>query len=129
MTNSDLQSSPATSVEQESSAIIGYDQQKMDGENNIDDNGTAMPGALPEDEDDAVDDFDDFAEEQEEMGDDDFGDFDGGFQEPEEVVEAEAMYEGASTPAPQPPTLSVVSTAYTMISPIPILIHDNSHHS
>ncbi|EYE98020.1 DUF5102 domain-containing protein [Aspergillus ruber CBS 135680] len=103
----DLQSSPATSVEQESSAIIGYDQQKMDGENNIDDNGTAMPGALPEDEDDAVDDFDDFAEEQEEMGDDDFGDFDGGFQEPEEVVEAEAMYEGASTPAPQPPTLSV----------------------
>lgn len=129
LTNSDPQSSPATSVEQESSAITGDDQQKMDGDNDIDENSTAIPGALPEDEDDAVDDFDDFAEEQEEMGDDDFGDFDDGFQEPEEVVEAEAMDEGASTPAPQPPTPSVVSTPYTMISSIPILIHANSHHS
>lgn len=129
LTNSDPQSSPATSVEQESSAITRDDQQKMDGDNDIDNNGTAMPGALPEDEDDAVDDFDDFAEEQEEMGDDDFGDFDDGFQESEEAVEVEAMDEGASSPAPQPPTPSVVSTRYTTIPSIPILIYDNSHHS
>ncbi|ODM18890.1 hypothetical protein SI65_05507 [Aspergillus cristatus] len=105
----DPQPSSATSVEQESSAITEDDQQNMDGDNDIGNNSTTMPGALPEDEDDAaVDDFDDFAEEQEDMGDDDFGDFDGGFQEPEEVVEAEAMDQ--STPAtPQLPTPSVPS--------------------
>lgn len=117
-----------TSVEQELSAITRDDQQKMEGGNDIDDNGTVMPGALPEDKDDAIDDFDDFAEEQEEMADDEFGDFDDGFQEPEEIVEAETMDEGTSTPAPQPPTPSVVSI-YTMIPSIPILIHDNSHYS
>ena len=114
LTNSDPQLSPATSVEQKSSAIAEDDQQKMDGDNGIDNNSTTMPGALPEDEDDAaVDDFDDFAEEQN-MGDDDFGDFDDGFQEPE-VVGVETMDQ--STPAaPQPLTPSVVSTLNTRLS-------------
>lgn len=82
----------------------------MGDDGDIGNNSTTMPGALPEDEDDAaVDDFDDFAEQQGDMGDDDFGDFDDGFQEPEEVVEAEAM-DQSTLATPQLPTPSVVST-------------------
>lgn len=47
----------------------------------------------------AADDFDDFAE-GEDMGDDDFGDFDDGFQEPSADVEDEHSQIGT----PQPPT-------------------------
>lgn len=85
------------------------DEQQKNSDNDFDDIGTTMPGALPEDA--AMDDFDDFAEEQEDMGDDDFGDFDDGFQEPAEAVEAEVMDQSTPVPAlQQPPTPSVVST-------------------
>ena len=40
-----------------------------------------------EEEDQVVDDFDGFVEEQDPMGDDEFGDFDDGFQEPNTVVD------------------------------------------
>ncbi|KAJ5628979.1 hypothetical protein N7490_011207 [Penicillium lividum] len=49
--------------------------------------------------DDFGDDFDEFVDEHEDMGDDDFGDFDDGFQEP-------VAANGATTP-PQPPAPSV----------------------
>ncbi|KAJ5174887.1 uncharacterized protein N7482_000764 [Penicillium canariense] len=45
------------------------------------------------------DDFDEFVEEQGDMGDDDFGDFDDGFQEPEVVEDAAT----AGTTSPQQP--------------------------
>ncbi|RJE20272.1 hypothetical protein PHISCL_07381, partial [Aspergillus sclerotialis] len=47
-----------------------------------------------------VDDFDEFAEEQD-MGEDDFGDFDDGFQEPEEIATEDINQ--ASTPQPTTP--------------------------
>lgn len=50
----------------------------------------------------AGDEFDDFAEEQDEMGEDDFGDFDDGFQGPGEVAAEEAMDQGNMQP--QQPT-------------------------
>lgn len=53
-----------------------------------------------------VDDFDEFAEEQE-MGEDDFGDFDDGFQEPEEIATEDINQ--ASTPQPTTPP-SIVSS-------------------
>ena len=52
-----------------------------------------------------VDDFDDFAEEQD-MGEDDFGEFDDGFQEPEDIATEDT--DQPSTPQPMTP-LSVVS--------------------
>jgi hypothetical protein len=58
----------------------------------------------------AGDDFDEFVEEQEDMGDDDFGDFDDGFQEPTDEIDEEASMGSTITPQ-QPPALpSVVST-------------------
>ncbi|KAJ5574311.1 uncharacterized protein N7459_008738 [Penicillium hispanicum] len=44
----------------------------------------------------AADDFDEFVEEQDEMGDDDFGDFDDGFQEPDVEVEGTPTGESVS---------------------------------
>lgn len=53
-------------------------------------------------------DFDEFVEEQDDMGDD-FGDFDDGFQDPSVEVAEEAPTEGSITPQqPQVPP-SVVS--------------------
>ena len=85
------------------------DNNEVDGfDDDIDQVTIAAPGALPKNG--AVDDFDDFAEEQEDMGDDDFGDFDDGFQEPSgEVAGVDAMDQGIATPQ-QPPTPSVVSS-------------------
>lgn len=51
---------------------------------------------------DGGDEFDEFVEEQDDMGDDDFGDFDGGFQVPDDEVEAPTT--GSITP-PQPPSV------------------------
>ncbi|KAJ5185058.1 hypothetical protein N7491_007071 [Penicillium cf. griseofulvum] len=50
----------------------------------------------------AGDDFDEFVEEQEDMGDDDFGDFDDGFQEPsaEEALDETAASQQARAPPP-----------------------------
>lgn len=57
----------------------------------------------------AVDDFDDFAEEQD-MGEDDFGDFDDGFQEPSADVTEDEFVEQNEVKPSQPPTPpSVVS--------------------
>ena len=53
-----------------------------------------------------ADDFDDFVEEQNDMGDDDFGDFDDGFQEPSLD---DAQVEGTNTPQQPQPLPSVVS--------------------
>ncbi|KAJ5684377.1 uncharacterized protein N7477_000722 [Penicillium maclennaniae] len=50
------------------------------------------------DNQDFGDDFDEFVEEQDEMGDDDFGDFDDGFQEPTDEVDEEAPMGGTMTP-------------------------------
>ncbi|KAJ5834734.1 hypothetical protein N7447_000760 [Penicillium robsamsonii] len=52
----------------------------------------------------AGDDFDEFVEEQEDMGDDDFGDFDDGFQEPS-AEEAPTDETAAFQQAPAPPPL------------------------
>ncbi|OQE47248.1 hypothetical protein PENCOP_c001G04679 [Penicillium coprophilum] len=52
----------------------------------------------------AGDDFDEFVEEQEDMGDDDFGDFDDGFQEPS-AEEAPTDETAASQQARAPPPL------------------------
>lgn len=61
------------------------------------------------------DDFDEFVEEQDDMGDDDFGDFDDGFQEPTDEVDEEAPMGGTTTPQ-QPLALpSVVSTYFHCI--------------
>lgn len=58
----------------------------------------------------ATDDFDDFAEEQD-MAEDDFGDFDDGFQEPSaDILEDEPSQIGVSQP-PTPPM--VVSVPFT----------------
>lgn len=57
------------------------------------------------------DDFDDFAEEQE-MGEDDFGDFDDGFQGPGEAVTEEAVEQGSIQPQ-QPPTPPPVVSSFT----------------
>lgn len=73
---------------------------------------TSSQEATPEDheatqnvEQGAADDFDDFVEEQDDMGDDDFGDFDDGFQEPDAEVD-----DTTTTASQQPPALpSVVS--------------------
>jgi hypothetical protein len=56
--------------------------------------------AIEAEADDFGDDFDEFVDEAEEMGDDDFGDFDDGFQPTE-------MASGTTTP-PQPPAPTVV---------------------
>ncbi|KAJ5132213.1 hypothetical protein N7448_006371 [Penicillium atrosanguineum] len=53
------------------------------------------------------DDFDEFVEEQDDMGDDDFGDFDDGFQEPTDDVNEEAPMDGTMTPQQPPALLSV----------------------
>ncbi|KAJ5137577.1 hypothetical protein N7526_003810 [Penicillium atrosanguineum] len=61
------------------------------------------------------DDFDEFVEEQDDMGDDDFGDFDDGFQEPTDDVNEEAPMDGTMTPQQPPALLSVplkISTLY-----------------
>jgi hypothetical protein len=55
----------------------------------------------------AGDDFDEFVEEQEDMGDDDFGDFDDGFQEPTDEIDEEASMGSTITPQ-QPPALPSV---------------------
>lgn len=58
----------------------------------------------------AGDDFDEFVEEQDQMGEDDFGDFDDGFQEPSGET-AEGTLTGDGVMPQQPPApLSVVST-------------------
>lgn len=55
-----------------------------------------------DDDQGAGDDFDEFVEEQDDMGDDDFGDFDDGFQEPSaEVVDAPP--EGSTVRQPHAP--------------------------
>lgn len=59
------------------------------------------------DEDNFGDDFDEFVEEQGDMGDDDFGDFDDGFQEPEVVEDAATA--GSTIPQQPPASISVVS--------------------
>ena len=116
LTNSDPQSSLESSPEHSEHAAEAFpmaedDKQKMHSSNDVDgvdDTTTTIPGALPDDEP-PIDDFDDFAEEQEDMGNDDFGDFDDGFQEPaEEVAEVEGMDQGTVTPQPQalPPVVS-----------------------
>lgn len=122
LTNSDPESSHVTSSD-DLAPIPGAfstdedDNQMMDNnelddfDDNVDQVTITAPGALPKDG--GVDDFDDFAEEQEEMGDDDFGDFDDGFQEPSgEVAEVDAMDQGIAAPQ-QPPTPSVVSSVNT----------------
>ncbi|CAL5870157.1 uncharacterized protein PFLUO_LOCUS4392 [Penicillium psychrofluorescens] len=53
-------------------------------------------------DDGAADDFDDFVEEQDDMGDDDFGDFDDGFQEPS-VAEGNITPQAPRTPPSVPP--------------------------
>lgn len=56
------------------------------------------------------DDFDEFVEEQDQMGEDDFGDFDDGFQEPSgEAAEGTLTGDGATSQQPSAPP-SVVST-------------------
>lgn len=57
-----------------------------------------------------MDDFDDFAQEQE-MDEDDFGDFDDGFQGPGEIAADEAMDEDSMRPQQPPTPPSVVSRA------------------
>ncbi|OQD77771.1 hypothetical protein PENDEC_c002G03375 [Penicillium decumbens] len=52
----------------------------------------------------AGDDFDEFVEEQDDMGDDDFGDFDDGFQEPSDEVAEEAPSMTPQQP-PAPPSV------------------------
>lgn len=59
------------------------------------------------DVDDFGDDFDEFVEEQGDIGDDDFGDFDDGFQEPEVVEDAATA--GSTIPQQPPVSISVVS--------------------
>ncbi|KAJ5103334.1 hypothetical protein N7532_003863 [Penicillium argentinense] len=51
-----------------------------------------------------ADEFDDFVEEQDDMSDDDFGDFDDGFQEPSAEIDDGAATGGSATPQ-QPQTL------------------------
>lgn len=63
-----------------------------------------------------VDDFDDFAEEQDEMGEDDFGDFDDGFQGPGEIAADEAMDEASMTPQQSATPPSVVSSFNTSVN-------------
>lgn len=62
-----------------------------------------------------VDDFDDFAEEQDEMGEDDFGDFDDGFQGPGEIAADEAMDQASMTPQQPATPPSVVSSFNTSV--------------
>lgn len=63
-----------------------------------------------------VDDFDDFAEEQEEMGEDDFGDFDDGFQGPGEVAADEELDQASMTPQQPATPPSVVSSFSTSVN-------------
>lgn len=58
----------------------------------------------------AGDDFDEFVEEQDEMGDDDFGDFDDGFQEPGEDIADEGFASGGIDSQQPSKPLTVVST-------------------
>ena len=55
-----------------------------------------------DDDQGAGDDFDEFVEEQDDMGDDDFGDFDDGFQEPSADV-VDAPPEGSTVQQPHAP--------------------------
>ena len=68
-----------------------------------------------EDEQEMGDDFDEFVEEQDDMGDDDFGDFDDGFQEPstEDIEDPPAD----TTPPPQQHQAPPVVRPH--ISPLP----------
>ncbi|KAJ5234918.1 uncharacterized protein N7469_004086 [Penicillium citrinum] len=70
----------------------------QDAEEDYDDFGEVNEGAG------GADDFDDFVEEQNDMGDDDFGDFDDGFQEPSLD---NAHTEGTNTPLQSQPLPSV----------------------
>lgn len=65
------------------------------------------------------DDFDEFVEEENDMGDDDFGDFDDGFQQPSDEV-AEAPTAGNITPQQPtaPPSVVSISTYLSSISPL-----------
>ncbi|KAI9924764.1 hypothetical protein MW887_006620 [Aspergillus wentii] len=74
-----------------------------DDAGNVDTENATHPG--PSQDEAPMDDFDDFAEEQDDMGDDDFGDFDDGFQEGE-IADSENMDQGDVNP-PQPPPPSV----------------------
>lgn len=66
----------------------------------------------------AGDDFDEFVEEADDMGDDDFGDFDDGFQEPDEELAEGAPTGGSTTPQqPQaPPSVVRASKFYDLYS-------------
>lgn len=81
----------------------------------------ALPqNAVKEDNEDqgAGDDFDEFVEEADGMGDDDFGDFDDGFQEPDEELAEGAPTGGSATPQqPQaPPSVVCASKVYDLYS-------------
>lgn len=72
--------------------------------------------AVAEDEsadvEDAGDDFDEFVEEQDDMGDDDFGDFDDGFQEPEV---ADVPTETIQQPQPLPNVVRAQTTSAPLV--------------
>ncbi|KAJ5095749.1 hypothetical protein NUU61_005105 [Penicillium alfredii] len=87
----------------ESTTLPTHTRQKstlMGGTHNTD-GGEGQPPA---------DDFDEFVEEQDDMGDDDFGNFDDGFQEPSAEVAEAAPTDGSITPqhthAPSAPPLT-----------------------
>lgn len=68
-----------------------------------------------EDEQEMGDDFDEFVEEQDDMGDDDFGDFDDGFQEPS----TEDIEDPPADTTPPPQQHQAPSVVRPHISPIP----------
>jgi len=74
-----------------------------------------------DDEDqEAGDDFDEFVEEQDDMGDDDFGDFDDGFQEPSDEVAEEAPSTTPQQP-PAPPSVVRASVHYIIFTLLTLL--------
>lgn len=106
LTNSDSKSSLSTSstypsdARREDTVMHDFDDDKVhdndDNDINLDAEVAASMG----------EDFDDFTQEQENAGDDDFGDFDDGFQEPEEATDDIPVNQPSQTP---PEALSVVS--------------------
>lgn len=70
----------------------------------------------------AGDDFDEFVEEQDGMGDDDFGDFDDGFQEPGEEV-ADEGFAGSQPYAPSSAVSISTKCIYMLVLTVPAPSH------